>query len=171
MERFLERNHDVRFDITPALGCCLASAEPNKRLEEIAEPGSAKFEFDPAVAAPILIKSAARLLRPPSGTGLKSTRLIPIRAKLIVFLSLLRIAQDFVGFVDFLKLFFGGLFVLRDIGMMFSRQLAKSGANLIFARCLLDAECFVIISKLHRHRLESLRTAPQRNYPLPVALN
>src|SRR6266478_3398547 len=122
MERLYERYHDVRFHIAPALRCCLTSTESAKnRLEKIAEPGSAKFEFDPAAVAPVLIKSAARLLRAPSRRRLKSTWLIPIRAKLIIFLSLFRIAQDFVRLIDLFELFLGSRFVLRDIGMMFSR--------------------------------------------------
>src|SRR6266487_1410503 len=137
---------DVRFHIAPALRCCLTSTESAKsrspattaenRLEKIAEPGSAKFEFDPAAVAPVLIKSAARLLRAPSRRRLKSTWLIPIRAKLIIFLSLFRIAQDFVRLIDLFELFLGGRFVPRDIGMMFSRQLATGGPNIILARRL-----------------------------------
>src|SRR6266581_2621579 len=118
MQRFLECDHDVRFDVTPAFRCRLTSSEAAKSrstaasaekcFEKIAEPGSAKFELHPVVASP-LIKSAARLLSSPLRRRLKSPRLVPIRSQLIVFLSLCRIAQDFVRLVDLLELFFGGL--------------------------------------------------------------
>ena len=106
MERFFERDHNVRFDIAPAFGCRRTSAKPaesrsaaaaaEKRLEEIAEAGSAKLEFDSAVAASVSIKSTSGLLRSPSRRWLKSARPIPIGAKLIVFLSFFRIAQDLI---------------------------------------------------------------------------
>src|SRR5205814_3190190 len=177
MERFFEGDHDVRFDIAPAFGCRRTSAEPaesrsasaaaEKRLEEIAKPGSAKFKFDPPIGASVLIKSAARLLCAPSRRRLKSAWLIPIRAKLIVFLSFFRVAQDLIRLIDLLELFLGSRFVLRDIGMMLPGQLAKGTANFLFARCLRHAQRFVIISKLHRHRPESLARLARRNYPLP----
>src|SRR4029453_19026288 len=101
MQRFFEGHHDVRFHIGAALRGRLASAESTesrsaptaaeKRFEEVAESSSVKFELDPAVAATVLIKSASRLLRSPFRRRLKSTRLIPIRAKLVVFLSFFRV--------------------------------------------------------------------------------
>src|SRR5207247_10045192 len=131
-----------------------AEAPANTRFEEITESSSPKYGLPPAATPAQLVKSAVRWLGAPVGGRLKSARSVPIRPELIVLLTLLRIAQDFVGFVDLLKLFFGGLFVLRDIGMMFSRQLAKSGSNLILARFLLDARRCVITTTLHRQRLE-----------------
>jgi hypothetical protein len=63
------------------------------------------------------MKPAARLLALPLRRRLKTAaRPVPIRAELIVFLPLLRIAQNFVRFVDFLKFFFGDLFVLGTSG-------------------------------------------------------
>src|SRR5258708_5195552 len=102
MQSFFERHHDVRFDIGPALGCSLPSAESpegrsaaaaaEKRFKEIAEPRSAEFKFNSAVPAAPLIKSPAGLLRSPLRRRLKSARLVPIGAQLVVFLSLFRIA-------------------------------------------------------------------------------
>src|SRR5258705_3112053 len=101
VESFFQSDHDIGFDVGPTFGCRLTSAESaesrsaataaEKRFEEVAESSSVKFELDPAVAATVLIKSASRLLRFPSGRRLKSTGLIPIRAKLVVFLSFFRI--------------------------------------------------------------------------------
>src|SRR5712692_6075839 len=145
VQRFFERDHDVRFHIAAALRRRLASAESAERrsspaaaekcFEEIAEAGTAEFKLDTAVvtAAP-LIRSAAWLLRSPSGRRLESTGLVPIGAELIVFRPLLRIAQDFVGFVDLLELFLGGFFIFCDVGVIFARQLAKGAADLIVRR-------------------------------------
>src|SRR5207249_11612140 len=126
-----------------------------ERFEEVAESSSAKFELDPAVTAP-LVKSAFGWLCHPSPRRLKSARPVPIRAKLIVLLSLFRVAQHLVGFVDLFKFLFRGLFVLGDIGMMFPRQLAKCGANFVLGGRFRDTECFVIVSKLNWHRLSNL---------------
>src|SRR5438270_5417655 len=131
VQRFFERDHDVRFHIAAALSGRLASAESTERrsspaaaekcLEEIAEAGAAEFKLDTSViAAAPLIRSATRLLRSPSGRRLKSTGLVPIGAELIVFRPLLRIAQAFVGFVYLLELFLGGFFVFCDVGVIFS---------------------------------------------------
>src|SRR5438552_1156522 len=160
MQRFFECDHNVRFDIASAFCRRLtptesaksgpATSATEKCLEEIAEPGSAKLELNPAVVAGA-IESSSRLLPSPSGRRLKSPGLVPTRAELIVLLAFLRIAQHLVRFVDLLELFLGGLLILRHVGMMFSRQFAKGGANFIIARRLRDAQRLIIISKLHRH--------------------
>src|SRR6516162_9573726 len=121
MERFLERDHDVRFHIGPTLCGCTAPAKPaesrtaapapKKSLEEIAESSSAKLKFHTSAIAAPLIKSAAGLLSLPLRWRLETAGPVPIRAELIVFLSLFRITQNLICFVDLLKLFFGGLFV------------------------------------------------------------
>ena len=128
-----------------------------KRFEEIAEPGSAKLELNPAaaVAAP-LRKSAAWLLALPLWRRLKTAGPVPIRAELIVFLPLFRIAQNLVRFVDLLKFFFGGLFVLGHVRVILARQLSKSAADLVLARRFWHPECLVIISKLYWHLFPSL---------------
>ena len=140
-----------------------ASAEPaecgttapaaEKRFEEIAEPGSAELELNSAaaIAAPLIKSAAGLLLALPLRRRLETAGPVPIRAELIVFLPLFRIAQNFVRFVDLLKFFFGGLFVLGHIGVILARQLAKSAANFVLARRFRHPECLVIISELYRH--------------------
>ena len=90
----------------------------------------------------------------PIGRWLKSAWLVPIRPELIVFYSLLRIAQDFVGLVDLLEFLLGrGLFLrLGHIGMMLARELAKGALDLIGAGRFGHAESLVIIPELNRHR-------------------
>src|SRR5882724_3764739 len=175
VQRFFECDHNVRFHIRATFGCRRASAEPaecgttspaaKKRFEEIAEPSSAELELNPAaaIAAP-LIKPAAGLLALPLRRRLETAGPVPIRTELIVFLPLFRIAQNFVRLVDLLEFFFGGLFVLRDIRVVLTRQLSKGAANLVLGRRFRHPECLVIISKLYRHlrnvvRLRSSRTS------------
>jgi len=109
------------------------------------------------ITAPLIISAAGLLSSPlPAGWRLEPARPIPIGAELIVFLALFRIAQHFVGFVDFLKFFFGGFFILGDIGMIFPCQLAERAANLVVRGRLGNTKCLVVISKLYRHLLSSL---------------
>src|SRR5437868_10477342 len=109
MESFLKTDHDIGFNIAPALRCALAMAKSaksraatttsKKRLKEIAETSSTEFEVDAASIAPTPLVIAPRLrTAAPIWWRLKSARLIPIRAKLIVFLPFLGVAQDFIGF-------------------------------------------------------------------------
>ena len=166
MERFLECNEDVRFDIGAAFRRRFPSTEPAESrtsapaaeecFEEIAESRSAKFKLNPAaaIAAPLL-KSTTRLTAP-LRRRLKSTGLVPVRAELIVFLALLRIAQDFVGFIDLLEFFFGGFFVLGHVRMLFPRKFAKRAPDFVLGRGFRNPKRFVIISELHCHRASNL---------------
>src|SRR4030095_1249223 len=72
VESFFQSDPDIGFAVGPTFGSRLTSAESaesspaataaEKRFEEVAESSSVKFELDPAVAAPALIKSASTLL-------------------------------------------------------------------------------------------------------------
>src|SRR5437660_12636695 len=138
MQRFFECDHNVRFDIASAFCRRLTPTESAKSgpptsatekcLEEIAEPGSAKLELNPAVVAGA-IESSSRLLPSPSGRRLKSPALVPIRAELIVLLAFLRIAQHLVCRLLLEKKNIGGLLILRHIVMMFYSHFAKVGAK------------------------------------------
>src|SRR2546430_5756866 len=100
------------------------------------------------------------LLPPRRRTKLRA--LFPVGSQLVIFLPLLRVAEDFVGLVDFLELFFGGLFVFGDVGMVLSREFAEGLANLLVARCTFDAQNPVIIPELYRHSLSRLPAAATR---------
>src|SRR5207244_12713496 len=114
-----------------------------KRFEEIAEPGAAEFKRDAAAIAAKLIKSSARLTAP-LRRRLESARLVPVGAQLIVFLAFVRIAQDFISFVDLLKFLLGGFFVLGDVGMVFARQFAKRAPDRVL-RCLFGTAKSVVL--------------------------
>src|SRR4029453_12883214 len=101
MQRFLQRDHDVGFDIAPALRHGPALSEPaegrptttapEECFEKIAEPGAAEFKFDTTVSPTAPAKSAG-LSAAPLRRRLKPAGLIPILAQLIVFPALLWIA-------------------------------------------------------------------------------
>src|SRR5207237_278133 len=102
VQRLFQSDHDIGFDIGPALGRCLTSAKSakcraaaaatEKRLEEVAESGPTELKLHAtAVAAPLIISSFSRL-RAPLWRRLETARLIPIRAELIVLFPFLWIA-------------------------------------------------------------------------------
>src|SRR5581483_6227394 len=156
MHRLFDRDENVRLDILSALRdflACKAAAEwiaasahaAEKLFEEIAKPGAAEMELRAAI--PLAAKTVLPLRR-----RLRSAA-FPVRTECIVFLPLLRVAQNLVGFVDFLKFRLGGLLVLllRDIGVVLPRELAKSLANLVLRRRFRYAEGLVVILELNRH--------------------
>src|SRR6185436_9452024 len=94
---------------------------------------------------------AASLLLP----ARRRLALVPVGAQRVVLLSLVRIAKNFVRFVDLLETFFGFLFVLRHIRMVLARQFAKGFPNFILARAARYPETLVIILKFHWHSTAS----------------
>src|SRR5437868_15327902 len=95
VQRLFQCDHDIGFDIGPALGRCLTSAKSakcraaaaatEKRFEKVAESGATELELNSssAVAAPLIV-SAFSWLRTPLWRRLETARLIPIRAGVIV---------------------------------------------------------------------------------------
>src|SRR5436190_4673681 len=91
IERFLERDHDIGFDILAAFrrGRTPAETTAAKRrftataakecFEKIAKPGPAELKLD-AVSVCRTTETAGRAAAAPIGRRLKSARLIPIRA-------------------------------------------------------------------------------------------
>ncbi len=92
-------------------------------------------------------KAHARLAcaRPWSAARTARRNVVGIEAVLIVYLALLRIAQDVVGFLDFLEPLFGGFIAGIQVGMILARQLAIRLANLVFFGVARHAEGFVVI--------------------------
>ena len=58
-----------------------------------------------------------------------------VETELVVHLALLGVGKNFVGFLDLLELFLGGLVAGIQVGMIFARELAVGGAN-VFHRWL-----------------------------------
>src|SRR5687767_8786206 len=175
MESFLERDHDVGFHVAASLRAPWSLSEtaaaeptgpasaPKECLKEITEPGSAELKFHAAVSRAIAAEAPTRLLRTPSGRRLKSSRLVPVRAQLVIFFPLLRIAQDLVSLVELLEFLLGHPLVLVDVGMVFAGQLAKRLLDFVVARRLGNAQGFVIISELDCHLFPRI-SAWERDY-------
>jgi hypothetical protein len=70
---------------------------------------------------------------------------VPVLAQFIELAPLFRIAQDFVGLVDFLESDFGAGLVLGDIGVIFAGQAPIGLPYLSVARVLGHAEHVVIV--------------------------
>ncbi len=75
----------------------------------------------------------------------------PIGSQLVVLFAFGGVAEDFVGFVDFLEFFFGLLFVFGDVGMELTGELAKGLFDVSLAGGAGHAESFVIIFVLDGH--------------------
>ena len=102
MQRFLQRHHDIGFDIVPAFRRYLSLAKSaegrapatptEKGFKEIAEPGAAKFKLDAAIFSGTPAEPAARLTSAPLRRWLKSAGLVPMLAQLVIFSAFLRVA-------------------------------------------------------------------------------
>src|SRR5579864_4168080 len=75
-----------------------------------------------------------------------------VTTKLVVRGALLGVLQRFVCFGHFLELFLGARF-LRDVGMVFARELAIRGLDLRGLRRARNAERRVVVLVFHRARL------------------
>src|SRR5665213_7784 len=163
--RFLQRDHDVAFDVRAAFGkilrrkisapgeiAAVRAAHPRAEqlLEKIAEAGAAEMKFlaaGRASAAKRLAVAEAAM----AGRGTELRAGFPVRAQLVVFPALVRVGEDFVGLVDLLEFFLGLFFVLRHVGMKFARELAEGFFYIIRARGARYAEGLVIIFVLNGH--------------------
>ena len=95
----------------------------------------------------------ARIESTRRGAASRALRLLvhlPVRSELIVFLALLAIADDFVGFVDLLELRFGGFVAGVDVGMVLARQLAEGLLDFLLTRIFCDAKRGVVVFEIHR---------------------
>src|SRR5262245_48365165 len=109
------------------------SSAPKERFKEVGEsagPGAAKYFFKLFRADRSITRTASAGLWLPLtpveifGTAASPLILLPLRPKLVVLFSLLRLRQHFIGFIDFLEAFFSGLITGVDIRMVLASQLA-----------------------------------------------
>ena len=89
-------------------------------------------------------KSAALLSCLPIGT-------VPILSQFIVLAAFVRIAEDFVGLIDFAELGVGLGFIFRHIGVKLPGQLAEGLLDFRATGFFIDAEDLVIVLKINRH--------------------
>src|SRR5439155_11731267 len=163
VHHFVERDEDIAFDITAACRAAAAAelfrAEPlfaegkpeaasatEESLEEVTEARATEVELE-VPGAVGTVPGAVLLAR----WRLEAGAWRPIRAEFIVALALLWVAEDFVGFVDLLELFLGGLLVLGHVGMVLAGQLAKGFLDLFVAGITRHSEGGVVIFEFNRH--------------------
>ncbi len=152
VECLFKSHQDIGLDILPALGflrkahAATATAEripspaasaAKKLFEEIAEPRAAEMKIlAPSTAAGRKSHAAASPAPAAGRRRIACAAALPIRAKRVVFIPLLLVAENLVSLVDLLEFLLGLLFVLGDIGVMHARELAECLANFIMRRRL-----------------------------------
>src|SRR5207249_7011428 len=120
-------------------------------LEEIAETGAAEMKLGILAARPAAREPSPAREGFPAGRRTELGAGTPIRPQLVILLALGRVAQDFVGLIDFLELFLGLLFVFRHVRMVLPRQLAEGLLDVGFAGAAGHAQRFVVIFVSDRH--------------------
>lgn len=75
--------------------------------------------------------------------SLESLNLIPVGTKLVVFLTLFGVAQDFVGFADFFKFFLRFGVIGVEVRMILTRKFTVSRFDFFIIRFFRDAKEFV----------------------------
>src|SRR6516225_272369 len=130
-----------------------SSHSTEKHFKEIAEG-----------AAPLLAAAAEEIFHidrtleaaaAPVGWRSKFSAVLPVRTELVVLPPLIVVAENFVRFLNFLKLFFS-LFVVRiQVRMVFAGKLAVCLFDFLFLRGARNTKDFIIIAKLHCHGSKS----------------
>ena len=126
------------------------SAAAEKLAEKIAEITELGAAAEVRTTAASACRSCRRLLARVTTHHLFLRRAaLPIGAKFVVFLALLRVADYLVGLVDFLELDLGVLVVGIDIRMVLARQLAIRTLDLSLASSPRNAKSLIVIAKFH----------------------
>ena len=130
MQDFVKRHQNVALDVLalfrgglppsvalPALSevASRATATAEELLKEIAEARAIEMEFGPLFGPTSESTGATTLLR-----GLPF-RMVPVRAQFIVLPPFLRVAEDFVGLVDFLESTLRAGPVFGNVRVIFAR--------------------------------------------------
>src|SRR5205807_3212185 len=134
------REH-VGKDVAEAAGAGLASTCKVRKIK----PAEVKRNTLTTRRRPLSETASAEASTTGIGFGSSRINIVRIEAKLIIDLALLGIAQDIVGFRDFLEFFFGLFVVGVNIRMVLSGELTESFADLLLRGALLHAQSTVII--------------------------
>ena len=129
-----------------------ASHSAKQSFEEVAERAS-RFARASASEEVFHIDGAAKAAARASPVRRRGEirAVLPIRSKLVVLPALVRVAEDFVRFLDFFELLFG-LFVVRvQVRMVFAGELAVCLLEFVFLGGSRNTEDFVVIAKLYCH--------------------
>src|SRR5579863_3227780 len=122
----------------------LATPAAEELAEDVAEgSGAARTGFAAMIIIDVIGKIEATethprvITRARARSSARATRrnVVGIKAVLIVDLPLLGIAQNVVGFLDFLEALLGGFIAGVQVGMILARKLAVRFADLVFFGC------------------------------------
>src|SRR6202035_331687 len=161
LQHLFKRNQDIAFDIPAAASKCgspgrlgfraaeaskttKASAATEKLFKEIAEAGTAEPELECLLAA----RTTSSMTVP---ARWRLAPFSPSRTKLVIFPTILRIAQDFVRFVNFLEFFFRSFLVFGHVRVVSAGQFAKGFFDLLIAGVARNAEDLVVIFEFDGH--------------------
>ncbi len=130
-----------------------SASAAKKLLEKITETGAVEFKrLAPWLRAGL---SAVSAIKRAAGRRPETGSILPIGAQLVVFLAFVRVGQDFVGLIDDLKFFLGGLlvFVLGHVGVVLAGQGAEGLADFVGTGGARNTESLIIIFVFNRHNL------------------
>lgn len=151
---FFEGDEDVAFDIGATAGA-IAWAGWGLSMAVMAGTGEVLFE-EVAEASASEVEVLGFGLRAAGLPGLRRVRLVgggvlPAGAELVVLAAFFGVAQDFVGFVDFFELGFGGGFVGGDVGVVFAGEFAEGLFDFVLGRLSGHAEGGVVVLEFDGH--------------------
>ena len=101
-----------------------STPSPKELFEKIAESRATEMKFDAA-----LLKTARKSLGTPTTRRRLKSTMLPIGAIGVILFPLFRVAQDFIGLIDFLEFLLRRLFVLRGVGMELARKFPKGALD------------------------------------------
>src|SRR6266850_1100870 len=126
-----------------------SAAATEKLAEEITEACSAARCSRPAAeieSTEVKINIWRFAVPSLTSSGSAGRNVVAVKAVLVVDLSLLRIGEHVVGFLQLLEFFFRGLVAGIQVRVILSRQLAKRRANILRRRFARHTQQFVIVS-------------------------
>jgi len=157
MQDFVERHQDVALDILASLderltSCAIppcsaetagwTTATAEELLEEVAEARALEMEL-----RSVCVTSTESALR----RRLLPFRMVPVCPQLIVFSSFLRVAEDFVGLVDFFEVRLARDLVFGNVRVVLAGELAECLLYYLVAGIASHAEDFVVVLELNGH--------------------
>src|ERR1700678_3714097 len=156
---------DARFEILTALretGSLRGLPPAHTREEHIEEVGeTARSSFAAEIIEIKIFTRAAAILTLLFGLA---CGLLPIRSEQIVFLALLGVAQNFVGFGNFFELFLSFFDVAGVcIRMPLARQLTVRRFDVFLRRVFRDAQDRIIVLKIHSAFFATITFAGRSN--------
>src|ERR1051326_8285535 len=151
-----------RLAAQPAAHSCRVAYSTKKHFKEITERATALLPGAPEQI--FHIDGALKAAASPVRRRRELCTVLPVCAELVIFSAFLRITQNLVRLLDFLKLLFRLLIVWIQIRMIFARKLPVCLFDLVFLGGTGNSKDFVIIAELHCHGRSLLQRALDKNW-------